>query len=87
LNNGDIEVLITSLLDEEIYLHRDFKWLYNKRWGIETFFDRLKNLLEIERFSTETIIGMEQDFHALIFLSTFESVLIKEDERKIMQTK
>ncbi len=33
LNNGDIEVLITSLLDREIYLHRDFKWLYNKRWG------------------------------------------------------
>jgi len=83
LNNGDIEVLITSLLDKEIYFHRDFKWLYNKRWGIETFFDRLKNLLEVERFSTETIIGMEQDFYALIFLSTFESVLTKEDEEKL----
>jgi hypothetical protein len=83
LNNGDIEVLITSLLDRERYSHRDFKWLYNKRWGIETFFDRLKNLLEIERFSSETIIGIEQDFYALIFLSTFESVLTKEDEEEL----
>jgi IS4 transposase len=83
LNNGDIEVLISSLLDRERYLHSDFKWLYNKRWGIETFFDRLKNLLEIERFSSETMIGIEQDFYALIFLSTFESVLTKEDEEEL----
>lgn len=83
LNNGDIEVLITSLLDREIYLHRDFKWLYNKRWGIETFFDRLKNLLEIERFSSKTMIGIEQDFYGLIFFSTFESVLTKEDEEEL----
>ena len=83
LNNGDIEVLITSLLDRERYNYRDFKWLYNKRWGIETFFNRLKNLLEIERFSSETMIGIEQDFYGLIFLSTFESVLAKEDEEEL----
>jgi hypothetical protein len=82
-NNGDIEVLITSLLDRERYLLRDFKWLYNKRWGIETFFDRLKNLLEIERFSSETMIEIEQDFYGLIFLSSLESVLTKEDEEKL----
>jgi hypothetical protein len=83
LNNGDIEVLITSLLNKERYNYRDFKWLYNKRWGIETFFNRLKNLLEIERFSSETMIGIEQDFHGLIFLSTFESILTKEDEEEL----
>lgn len=46
------EVLITSLLDQVTYKTEDFKWLYKKRWGIETYLDRLKNQLEIERFSS-----------------------------------
>ncbi len=83
LSNGTIEVLITSLLDGMKYKLEDFKWLYNKRWCIETYFSRLKNLLEVERFSSKTVIGIEQDFHSLIFLSTLESVMIKEDEEKI----
>jgi Transposase DDE domain len=85
LSNGTIEVLITSLLDGMTYKLEDFKWLYNKRWCIETCFSRLKNLLEIERFSTKTVIGIEQDFHSLVFLSTLESILIKEDEEKIVK--
>ena len=83
LSNGTIEVLITSLLDGTTYKLEDFQWLYHKRWCIETYFSRLKNLLEIERFSTKTVIGIEQDFHSLVFLSTLESVLIKEDEEKL----
>jgi len=43
----------------------------------------LKNLLEVERFSSKTVIDIEQDFNSLIFLSTLESVMIKEDEEKI----
>mgnify|MGYP003393592868 CR=1 FL=1 len=83
LSNGTIEVLITSLLDGKTYKLEDFQWLYHKRWCIETYFSRLKNLLEIERFSTKTVIGIEQDFHGLVFLSTLESILIKEDEEKM----
>jgi len=83
LSNGTIEVLITSLLDGKKYELEDFKWLYNKRWCIETYFSRLKNLLEVERFSSKTVIGIEQDFHSLVFLSTLESIMIKEDEEKI----
>lgn len=83
LSNGTIEVLITSLLDGKTYKLDDFKWLYNKRWCIETYFSRLKNLLEVERFSSKTVIGIEQDFHSLIFISTLESVMIKEDEERI----
>ena len=83
LSNGTIEVLITSLLDGKKYKLEDFKWLYNKRWCIETYFSRLKNLLEVERFSSKTVICIKQDFHSLIFLSTLESVMIKEDEEKI----
>ncbi len=84
LENGDIEVLMTSLLGEE-YKVEDFKWLYNKRWGVETYLDRLKNQLEIERFSSETVIGIEQDFYGIVFLSTLESILSKEDEKVITE--
>ena len=82
LENGEIEVLMTSLLEEE-YKVEDFKWLYNKRWGVETYLDRLKNQLEVERFSSERLTGIEQDFYGTIFLSTLESVLSKEDEKEI----
>lgn len=83
LENGEIEVLITSLLDHNIYKREDFKWIYNRRWGVETHLGRLKNRLEIEKFSSEKVRGIEQDFYGIIFLSTLESVLSKEDEKQI----
>lgn len=33
LENGEIEVLATSLLDEEKYPYSEFKGLYFSRWG------------------------------------------------------
>jgi hypothetical protein len=84
LENGEIEVLITSLLEEE-YKVKDFKWLYNKHWGVETYLDRLKNQLEIERFSSDKLKGIEQDFYGIVFLSTLESVLGKETEKEITE--
>lgn len=35
LDNGEIEVLITSLIDEHEYPHEIFKELYHKRWPVE----------------------------------------------------
>ena len=85
LENGEIEVLMTSLKDKKKYKAEDFKWLYNKRWGIETYLDRLKNQLEVERFSSEKLIGIEQDFYGIVFLSTLESIISKEDEKEIFE--
>jgi len=84
LGNGETEVLMTSLSQEE-YKVEDFKWLYNKRWGVETYLDRLKNQLEVERFSSDKLIGIEQDFYGIVFLSTLESVLGKETEKEITE--
>ncbi len=85
LDDGEIEVLITSLLDRRKYKVKDFKWLYNMRWCIETFLDRLKNQLEVEKFSSKKLIGIEQDFYGIVFISTLESVLSKEDEKEIIE--
>ena len=83
LENGEIEVLMTSLLDQNIYKTEDFKWLYNKRWGVETYLGRIKNRFEIEKFSSGKVAGIKQDFYGVILLSTLESVLSKEDEKEI----
>lgn len=85
LPDGTMEVLLTSLRDREKYPRVSFQGLYEKRWGIETYFDRLKNLLEVERFSAKSVIGIEQDFHALIFLSTLTSVLLAEEDDKVQK--
>ena len=37
LSTGEIEVLVTSLLDEKKYTAQMFKELYNLRWGVEGF--------------------------------------------------
>jgi len=83
LNNGEKEYLATTLLDQKKYMIEDFQWLYNKRWRVETYFDEIKNKLEIERFSSTKLIGIQQDFYIIIFLSNLESILTKESNAKL----
>lgn len=83
LDNGEEEYLATTLLDQKEYTIKDFKWLYNKRWKVETYFDEIKNKLEIERFSSTKLIGIQQDFYVVILLSNLESILTKETNAKL----
>jgi len=66
LNSGEVEVLMTSLLDETVFPTACFKALYHLRWGIEEIYKRLKSRLEIENFSGKSVLSVEQDFHAKI---------------------
>ena len=77
LADGAIEVLATSLLNAQTVPAAALKTLYGWRWGIETYYDRLKNIFEVERFSGRTVRSIEQDFFGVIFLTTLESVLSK----------
>jgi len=77
LDNGDIEVLMTSLLDKVLYPASELKWLYGERWGVETAFGRFKTQLEVESFSSKKVHNILQDFHASVFLIAFESILDK----------
>lgn len=69
------EILITSLMDTAQFPHAVFKELYFKRWGVETFFDKLKNKLQVEVFSGESVQSIQQDFHAIIFLANLQSMM------------
>jgi hypothetical protein len=85
LPSGEQEVLATSLLDAPAYPYGELQRLYGLRWGVETSYDRLKNICELERFSGRSVLSLEQDFYGVSFLATFESVLSKEAAAELAQ--
>ena len=85
LASGEVEVLLTTLCDVQAYPAREFKQVYGERWGEETFFDRFKNIFEVERFSGTTVAAVEQDIAGLFFLMTLESILTKPEQAALAQ--
>lgn len=82
LDTGEEEVLATNLLDEDLSLD-EFKELYFRRWGIETKFDELKNRLQIQNITGDTVISVKQDFYASIYLSNMASLAKGEANEEI----
>jgi hypothetical protein len=76
LDNGDIEVLATSVLDKEKLQTSDFKELYFQRWKIETCYEIIKNRLALENFTGESVLAIKQDFYATMFISNIEAAVI-----------
>jgi len=76
LESGETEVLATTLSEQEAS-YEEVVALYAMRWGVETFFDRLKNIYEVERLSGETLVTIEQDIYGVFFLATLEGVLTR----------
>ena len=83
LESGEIELLMTSLTDTEKYPYECFKPLYFKRWNIETFYNRLKNILVVENFSGLTNQAILQDFHCAVFISNVQSLIIAEAQSEV----
>jgi hypothetical protein len=75
LPEGKLEVLVTTLLNESRYPTEEFGDLYHRRWGHETFYNRLKSRLDLENFSGETVEAVRQDFDAAVLLCNLESLL------------
>ena len=75
LENGEVEVLATSVLDTNRLSTDDFKELYFKRWGIETYYDIVKNRLTLENFTGITPHAIYQDFYATIFITNMEALI------------
>jgi len=83
LDNGEPEVLITSLLDAELYPHDVFKNLYHRRWGVEERYKALKSRLEIENFTGFGVEVAYQDFHAKIFSANLTAVLVHQAQETV----
>src|SRR5207248_3145718 len=67
LNSGEKEILITSLLDRNEFSYDNLFYLYSKRWCVEEGLKLHKHAAEIENFSGESKIAIEQDFYATVF--------------------
>lgn len=83
LPSGEVEILMTTLLDSQIYPSSMFKELYFLRWGIETFYDALKNKLKVEFFTGYSKNTIMQDFFCAIFVSNLQSVIVNSLQEEI----
>lgn len=83
LENGEKEVLCTSLTDMEKYPHEDFCELYHFRWGIEENYKLFKARAEVEKFSGKTALAVKQDFFAKVFMMSLSAVLAFPIEEKV----
>jgi len=84
LENGEKEVLCTSLIDGEAYPYSDFEQLYHYRWNEEEAYKLLKCRIELEDFSGKTAKAVKQDFHAKAFLMTLCAAYAHPIEEKVI---
>jgi hypothetical protein len=83
LSTGEVEVLATNLLDEQVYETAALGELYYYRWGIETYYGLLKSRLDLENFTGRSPEAVRQDVYATSFLSNLESVLTQPTQRQL----
>lgn len=85
LENGEIEVLCTTLIDEKEFDQDVFKELYHFRWTEEEAYKLLKSRIELENFSGKTVLAVEQDFYAKTFLMTLTAALAHPIAEKVKE--
>lgn len=67
LSSGEVELLVTSLHNHQMYTVDDLSELYQLRWGVEEGFKNLKPKMKIEHFGSKKVEGIYQEFFAHIF--------------------
>jgi hypothetical protein len=67
LDTGEVELLATSLTDQQNYTKEDIEELYHYRWGVEEGFKNFKPKMKVEQFGTRKPQGIFQEFYAHVF--------------------
>lgn len=75
LKNGEMELLVSSLCDTDIYSLRDMKELYRLRWAIEEGFKKLKPKMKLEYFGSRKPEGIFQEFEAHLFMMNLVAIM------------
>lgn len=68
LNTGEIEILVSTLLDQGKYSRSDMATLYSLRWGVEEGFKNLKPKMKLEYYGCKKPTGVYQEFYAHLFM-------------------
>lgn len=84
--DGEVEVLITNLMDEQAMPAGEFKELYHLRWGAEENYKRLKQWVEIENFSGKSVLSVKQDFYAKVFATNLTSMVANASQKQVDRT-
>lgn len=83
LKSGEVEILITSLLDTTAYPHQQFADLYHQRWGIEEGYKALKCRVELENFTGKSVHTVMQDFHAKIVTTNLTALMAHQAQSEL----
>lgn len=74
-SEGKRIVFATSLLDKDEYPSSAIRELYRKRWAVETAYDRVKNLLHIEKFHARSYNGVMQEIFANLLVMSLSAAV------------
>lgn len=85
LQSGQVEVLMTSLLNQNQFSSKLIIDLYHSRWRCEESYKFQKYLLEQENFTGRTTLAILQEFWASVFLTALFAIHCKEKEEKDAQ--
>lgn len=86
LDGGGVEVLGTSVLDQQAYPYALFKELYHARWPVEEDYKVLKSRIEVENWSGESVLVIYQDFHAKVFTKNLVALVAHPITKVVAQT-
>jgi hypothetical protein len=84
LENGEEEILCTSLLDTAKYKLKEVEELYQIRWGIEEGYKMYKARVQVEAFSGRTAIAIQQDIYAKVMMMTLCAALAFPIEERVI---
>lgn len=85
LDNGEVEVLATNLIDQSHCPHAWFKDLYHHRWPVEEDYKVMKSRLEVENWSGKSVLAVYQDFHAKVFSKNLTAILSQPAQQVVEQ--
>lgn len=85
LDTGEIEVLVTSLLDPVAFPYALFKELYHLRWPVEEDYKVVKLRAEVENWSGKSTLAIQQDFYAKVFTANLTVILTQPAQAEVAQ--
>ncbi|HEX8676054.1 MAG TPA: IS4 family transposase, partial [Segetibacter sp.] len=77
LESGETEILLTSLINEEIFTPLHLKEVYGFRWPIEESYKTFKHKVCIENFSGKSHKAVLQDFYVKIFIMNLTAAAVR----------
>lgn len=75
-SEGKPIVFITNLTNKKRYSREEIIELYEKRWAVETLYNRVKNLLNLEKFHAKTYNGIMQEIFANLFALSLTAMAV-----------